>query len=472
MIPIQEYAGRDVAVFGLGRTGISAAKALMAGKARVHAWDENADTRAKAEAAGLKLSDLNKMDWQNLAALVLSPGIPLTHPAPHRMVRMAEMVGVPVIGDIELFARAVLALPERARPKIVGITGTNGKSTTTALIGHILKRAGRDARVGGNIGRGVLDLDAINAQAIYVLELSSYQLDLTKSLHCQVAVWLNLSPDHLDRHGNMENYTAAKKRIFRNMGRQDTAVIGVDSLDMQAIALELNGLADGPKLAPMAAEYALGRGVCVVGGRLFDGLSGRSQRIGDLRKLTALPGRHNHQNIAAAYAACRALGVEPAAILDGIESFPGLPHRLETVGEANGVRFINDSKATNAQAAEQALRTFERVRWIVGGQAKADGIDPLLPLMDRVVKAYLIGEAQERFAGTLAGHAEVQRCGTLSEAVRTAYQDARQSGDEAPVVLLSPACASFDQFRDFEARGDAFRDIVSTLDGVSQLEGA
>ena len=214
MVPITEYAGKDVAVFGLGRTGLSAAKALKAGGARVHAWDDNEETRAKAEAVGITLSDINKRDWQTFAALVLSPGVPYKFPKPHRVVRMAEMTGVPVVGDMELFARAVQALPERGRPKIIGITGTNGKSTTTALIGHILKQAGRDARIGGNIGTGVLDLAALHANAIYVLELSSYQLDLVKSLHCNVAVLLNMSPDHIERHGSMEGYQAAKMRIF------------------------------------------------------------------------------------------------------------------------------------------------------------------------------------------------------------------------------------------------------------------
>ncbi|MEL6473332.1 MAG: UDP-N-acetylmuramoyl-L-alanine--D-glutamate ligase [Pseudomonadota bacterium] len=467
MIPIREYAGRDVAVFGLGRTGLSAAKALAAGGARVHAWDDNEVTRARAEGEGVTLSDINKRDWQTFAALVLSPGVPYKFPQPHRIVRMAEMVGVPVVGDMELFARAVQALPERGRPKIVGITGTNGKSTTTALIGHILKEAGRDARVGGNIGTGVLDMAALHGNATYVLELSSYQLDLVKSLHCDVAVFLNLSPDHLDRHGGLDGYIDAKKRIFQNQTPGDTAVIGADDKVTQALAMSpaARGLA---KLIQVSSQFALGRGVCAIGGSLFETLTGKSERVGDLSGAPALMGRHNHQNAAAAYAACRALGIEPSVIMAAIQSFPGLAHRLEIVGQQGKVRFINDSKATNAQAAEQALRAFNKVYWIAGGQAKSDGVDALKPYYNNVAKAYLIGEAQDIIASSIGDAAPFVRCGSIDKAVRAAYEDASRSGEEA-VVLLSPACASFDQFRDFEARGDAFRAEVEALVGAPGL---
>ena len=468
MIPITEYAGRDVAVFGLGRTGLSAAKALAAGGARVHAWDDNEKTREKAEAEGITLSDINKRDWQTFAALVLSPGVPYKYPQPHRVVRMAEMTGVPVVGDMELFARAVQALPERGRPKIVGITGTNGKSTVTALIGHILKEAGRDARIGGNIGIGVLDMGTLHANAVYVLELSSYQLDLIKSLHCNVAVMLNLSPDHLDRHGSMDGYIEAKKKIFDNQTSHDWAILGVDDLLTQSIAMSRS--AQGPAhVVQISSEFALGRGVSAIEGRLFDSLAGKAMRVGDLREAPALPGRHNHQNAAAAYAACRALGVEPNVIMAAIETFPGLPHRLEQCGTLDGVRFINDSKATNAKATEQALKAYSRVYWIAGGQAKKDGIDALEPLFPRVAKAYLIGEAEEAFAATLKGKAPAVKCGTLEKAVKAAWKDAIDSGDTDPVILLSPASASFDQFRDFEARGDAFKAITAGMIGNDSL---
>ena len=464
MIPVTEYAGRDVAVFGLGRTGLSAAKALAAGGARVHAWDDNEASREKAEAEGITLSDINKRDWQTFAALVLSPGVPYKFPKPHRIVRMAEMPGVPIVGDMELFARAVQALPERGRPKVVGITGTNGKSTTTALIGHILKHAGRDARIGGNIGTGVLDMGALHANAIYVLELSSYQLDLVKSLHCDVAVMLNISPDHLDRHGGMQGYIDAKRKIFDNQTSRDWAVVGFDDLQTQSIAMSLT--ANGPqRVAQISADYALGRGVSAIDGRLFDSLSGKAEKAGDLRQALSLPGRHNHQNAAAAFAACRALGVETNVIMEAILSFPGLPHRLETCGSKDGIRFVNDSKATNAQATEQALKAYSRVYWIAGGRPKTEGIGELEPLFPRVAKAYLIGEAQEQFTRTLKGKAPVAKCGTIETAVQMAWSDAKASGDPDPIILLSPACASFDQFRDFEARGNAFKTIVSDMIG-------
>lgn len=462
MIPITEYAGKDVAVYGLGRTGLSAAKALKAGGARVHAWDDNEETRAKAEAAGIALSDINKRDWQTFAALVLSPGIPYKYPQPHRLVRMAEMTGVPVIGDMELFARAVQALPERARPKIVAITGTNGKSTTTALIGHILKQAGRDVRVGGNIGTGVLDLAPLHSNAVYVLEMSSYQLDLVKSLRCDVAVFMNLSPDHLDRHGGMDGYQAAKMRIFQNQTEKDVAVIGFDDVYTQSIAIGLS--ARGPqKVVQISSTYTLGKGISAVDGRLYDNQSGKAEFVGKLDECPALLGRHNYQNAAAAYAACRALGLDPGAIMAGLRSFPGLAHRMEAVGEIDGIRFINDSKATNAQAAEQALRSFKNIYWIAGGVPKAEGIAPLAPLFPNIAKAYLIGQAEDVFAATLHGKVPSQVCGALDRAVEAAYRDAKAAGEPGAVVLLSPACASFDQFKDYEQRGDAFRRIVQGM---------
>ncbi len=462
MIPITEYAGRDVAVYGLGRTGLSAAKALMAGGARVHAWDDGEQARDKAEAAGVPLSDINKRDWQKFAALILSPGIPYRFPQPHRLVRLAEMTGVPVVGDMELFARAVQSLPEKGRPKVVGITGTNGKSTTTALIGHILTEAGRDARIGGNIGTGVLDMAPLHANAIYVLELSSYQLDLVKSLHCDVSVFLNLSPDHLDRHGGMEGYVEAKKRIFRNQTRENVAVIGIDDPQSEAVAMGRNRGGDA-RVIPISSSFGLGGGVSAVAGHLFDTTGAQAYKIGDLRDAPALPGQHNYQNAAAAYAVCLALGVPAGRIMDGIRSFPGLPHRMERAGKVDGVEFINDSKATNAQAAEQALKTWPKVHWIVGGVPKSDGIAPLEPWFDRVEKAYLIGESEDAFKKTLEDKVKSVKCGTLEKAVEKAFKAAKESGDPDPIVLLSPACASFDQYRDFEARGDAFKEAVGKL---------
>ena len=434
----------------------------MAGGARVCAWDDNEASRKAAEEAGVPMVDLNRRDWQTFAALVLSPGIPFRFPEPHRFVRMAQMVGVPVIGDMELFARALNEFKSVDRPRIVGITGTNGKSTTTALIGHILKFSGKDVRVGGNIGIGVLDLEKLHSEAIYVLELSSYQLDLAESLRCDVAVMLNISPDHLSRHGGMDGYVGAKRRIFRNQGPDDYAIIGVD--DMRSGVMSTQLTSEGlRRVIPISAEYGLGRGVAVLEGMLQDSMSGRAEHPVDIRTAKALPGRHNHQNIAAAYAACRALGLDPSDILSAIETFPGLPHRLENIGAINGVRFINDSKATNAQAAEQAIRAFPNAWWIVGGRPKEEGIDDLVPLFGQIRKAYLIGESTEAFARALTGKLEHSKCRTMDVAVLQAFEDARASGVEGAVVLFSPACASFDQYRDFEQRGLAFRQEAANL---------
>lgn len=462
MIPVRAFEGKDVAVFGLGRSGIATCKALMAGGARVCAWDDNEAARNAAETAGVPLVDLNRRDWQTFSALVLSPGIPFRFPEPHRFVRMAQMVGVPVIGDMELFARAVNELKDFERPRIVGVTGTNGKSTTTALIGHILKVNGKDVRVGGNIGVGVLDLEKLHGAAIYVLELSSYQLDLAETLRCDVAVMLNISPDHLSRHGGMDGYVSAKRRIFRNQGPDDVAVIGVDDTRSQVMATQLSceGLR---RVIPISAEYGLGRGVAVLDGLLQDSISGRADAPADISSAKALPGKHNQQNIAAAYAACRALGLEASDIISAIESFPGLPHRLEMIGTIDGVRFVNDSKATNAQAAEQAIRAFPNAWWIVGGRPKEEGIDDLVPLFGQIRKAYLIGESTETFARVMAGKLDHVKCRTLDVAVETAFNDARASGAAGAVVLFAPACASFDQYRDFEQRGAAFRQEAAKL---------
>ncbi|MBI1340318.1 UDP-N-acetylmuramoyl-L-alanine--D-glutamate ligase [bacterium] len=462
MIPVRAFQGKDVAVFGLGRSGVSAARALMAGGARVHAWDDNEASRKAAGDAGVPLVDLNRKDWQTFAALVLSPGVPHRFPEPHRIARMAQLVGVPIVGDMELFALAVAELDPAQRPRIVGITGTNGKSTTTALIGHILRAAGKDVRVGGNIGVSVLDLERLHAGAIYVLELSSYQLELVQTLHCDVAVLLNIEPDHLGRHGGMEGYIAAKRRIFRNSQPEDWAIIGVDSPRMQTICAQML-FEGGRRVAPISSQYALGRGVTALGAQLSDCLGGRASPPIDMSAARALPGRHNHQNIAAAYAACRALGLDARDITNGVLSFPGLPHRLETVAEVDGVRFVNDSKATNAGAAEQALRAFPGSWWILGGRPKEDGIEALAEHFGSVRKAYLIGEAADDFASVLAGRVETVKCRTLDVAVAAAFADAAASGEREPVVLFSPACASFDQFRDFEARGDAFRGQVLQL---------
>ncbi|HYG25978.1 MAG TPA: UDP-N-acetylmuramoyl-L-alanine--D-glutamate ligase [Caulobacteraceae bacterium] len=461
MIPVRGFEGRKVAVFGLGRTGLTAARALEAGGARAILWDEKEPGRAAARAEGFEVMDLSTADWSQFAALMLSPGVPLTHPEPHWTVRKAQEAEVEILGDIELFARTVNAAPAHKRPKVVVITGTNGKSTTTALLGHVLASAGRDTRVGGNIGFGVLGLPDMHGGAVYVLEVSSYQLDLTSSLKPDVSILLNISPDHLDRHGGMEGYVKAKRRVLLNQGKGDTAVIGVDDPWCQQICTEITA-ANKRTIRPISASKCMGRGVYALQGVLYDATGDRVVEVADLTRARSLPGRHNWQNAAAVYAAARALGVTQEQAAEGLLSFPGLAHRMETVGQIGKVRFINDSKATNADAARQAMSSYPKFYWIAGGIAKAGGIEDLADLFPRIEKAYLVGEAAGDFGRTLEGKAPYAQCGTIEAAAAAAFADAEASGEDA-TVLLSPACASFDQFADFEQRGEAFRAAVASL---------
>lgn len=449
MIPVPGFEGRRIAVFGLGRSGLTAARALKAGGALPVLWDDSVSSRMQAEAEGFAVEDLTAADWSGFAALVLSPGAPLTHPKPHWTVDKAKAAGVEVIGDIELFARAIAALPEAARPKVVAITGTNGKSTTTALIGWVLKQAGLTVHVGGNIGIGVLALPAPTPEAVYVIEVSSYQLDLTTRFAPDVAILTNVSPDHLDRHGGMEGYVAAKARIFQAQGPGGLALVGVDESWGRAVAERL-GRARTVSTTGSTADITAG------GGKL------RAEGVSiDLAAARSLPGRHNAQNAAFAWAAARALGVSHNAAVEGLMTFPGLAHRMEEVGRLGRVRFVNDSKATNADAARQALASYERSFWIAGGRAKAGGIDDLEDLFPRVVEAFLIGEAAGPFAARL-GETPHRISGDMASAVKAAAEAAAATGRDE-VVLLSPAAASFDQYPDFEARGEAFRAAVLAL---------
>jgi UDP-N-acetylmuramoylalanine--D-glutamate ligase len=461
MIPVRGFQGRRVAVFGLGRTGLTAARALVAGGAKPVLWDDNTESVKAAREQGFDVEDLSTADWSDVAALLLSPGVPLHHPEPHWVVRKAREAGVEIVSDIELFAREVNAAPPHKRPKVIAITGTNGKSTTAALTAHVLAHAGRDIRLGGNIGHGVLGLDDMHGGAVYVLELSSYQLDLTSNLKADGAVLLNISPDHLERHGGMDGYVAAKRRIFMNQQPGDTAIVGVDDPWCQRICTELVAANHRP-IWPISSGRAMGRGVYALSGVLYDGTADRVVEVADLTRARSLLGRHNWQNAAAAYAVARSLGVPWEVVVEGLMSFPGLAHRMETVAEIGSVRFVNDSKATNAEAARQAMSSYPRFYWIAGGQPKAGGIAGLQDLLPRVARAYLIGEAAPEFARTLEGRAGHQISGDLRTAVADAYADAARAGGDA-VVLLSPACASFDQFKDFEARGEAFRDAVRAL---------
>jgi UDP-N-acetylmuramoylalanine--D-glutamate ligase len=463
MIPVTTFARRHVAVFGLGKSGLAACRALTAGGATVTAADDSAAGRDAAVAAGFMIEDLANADWSRFAALVLAPGVPLTHPAPHWTVARARAAGVEIIGDIELFCR------ERAKSApnapFVAITGTNGKSTTTALIAHVLHAAGRDAQMGGNIGTAILELAAPAADRIHVIEMSSFQIELTPSLAPTVGVLLNVSPDHLDRHGTMEHYAALKARLVADAGRP---IVGEDDDWCRDIAERLR-LADRTWVDLVSASSRVPHGWYATGTKLIARApwTGPLGTFADLAGIGSLRGRHNIQNALAASAAAMILEVSPGEVAAALKSFPGLPHRLEEIGRVGRTLFINDSKATNADSAATALAAFERdIYWILGGRPKQGGITTLGSYFPRIAKAYLIGEASDEFAATLESKVPVARCGTLDAAVAAAARDAATRGGPEPVVLLSPACASYDQYRNFEVRGDAFRALVAALPGI------
>jgi UDP-N-acetylmuramoylalanine--D-glutamate ligase len=507
MIPVTTYYRKTVALFGLGGSGLVTAQALVAGGARVAAWDDNPGARDAADAAGVPLVDLNAADWKGFAALVLAPGVPLTHPEPHWTVDRAKAAKVPVIGDVELFCR------ERARiapfSPFVAITGTNGKSTTTALIAHILKADYRDVQLGGNIGTPVLALDPIHSASFFIIELSSFQIDLTPSLRPTVGVLLNITPDHLDRHGTMENYAAIKERLAV---KAEQSCVGVDDERCRGIA---DRIARKRYCYTFSTDEDYNKGYHLDGTKVRFDTGDMHEELLDLAGIRSLRGLHNGQNAIAAAAAIGALGgmlwpasfnpflkrditlkrrlfediedfkrrlsvpanryvVTPEAVQRRREalqaafaSFPGLPHRMEEIGRIGRTIFINDSKATNADSTSKALATWERdIFWIVGGKQKEGGIKELEPFFPRVTKAYLIGASSDDFAATLQGKVELERCGTLDNALAASARDAAQCAGPEPVVLLSPACASYDQFRNFEVRGDAFRALVEALPGL------
>lgn len=460
MFPATTFKGRKVAVFGLARSGTATIEALQLGGATVHAWDDSVPAVEKAKAAGWPISNLHQLDFATLDALVLSPGVPLTHPEPHWTVLKARHAGIEVIGDTEIFAREAAA----AGSRIVAITGTNGKSTTTALTGHVLQQAGLDVDVGGNIGKAVFLLRQPVRGRVYVLELSSFQIDLMPQLDPEVGILTNLTPDHLDRHGTMENYAAVKSRMFARQHKGDTALCGVD--DDWCAAIADKAAATGADMRRVSVVRDLADGIAAHDGVLRDKRAGKVIAEIDLRAMPALKGRHNWQNACMAYGAAIALGVDARTIADAMMSFPGLAHRMQQVGRVGSIPFINDSKATNADAAEKALSSFENIYWIAGGIAKTGGIEPLRPLFPRVTRAYLIGQAAQDFAAALGPAVPHQDCGTLDKAVTAALHDAQKDQGPGAVVLLSPACASFDQYPNFEVRGDAFVKAVSLLPGV------
>ncbi|UWR18327.1 UDP-N-acetylmuramoyl-L-alanine--D-glutamate ligase [Sulfitobacter pontiacus] len=456
MIPVQGLTGAKVAILGLGRSGLSAARALAAGGAVPICWDDNPAARAAAQAEGFDCVDLGKAGvFDDIARLIVSPGIPHLYPAPNPVIVAAQDAAVPVDNDIGLFFQSFATLAWDnfdVVPKIIAITGSNGKSTTSALVHHILKHAGRPTQLAGNIGRGVLDIEPAIDGEVVVLELSSYQTDLARNLTPDVAVFTNLSPDHLDRHAGMGGYFAAKRRLFAE-GGPDRAVIGVDEPEGRFLAGQLSeGAADDRVIRVSVDRKLTGLGWQVFARKGFLSEYRGGKQIGsiDLRSITGLPGAHNHQNACAAYAACRTLGFAPKIIEAAFHSFGGLPHRSQTVGEADGVRFVNDSKATNVDSAVKALAAFKNIRWICGGLEKEGGLGSLSEPLETVRKAYVIGREAAQFAMKLGVEAEV--CGTMDIAVARAVEDA-EAGD---VVLLAPAAASFDQYDSFERRGEDF----------------
>jgi UDP-N-acetylmuramoylalanine--D-glutamate ligase len=429
MIPLAHLKGEKIVIVGLGRSGLSSIAACIASQADVFAFDDNQATCDKAAKMGAHILTLDNFNWQGVKALVLAPGIPLYFPKPHPWAVAARAVGVPIICDIELFAQSRAQLPAH---KVIGITGTNGKSTTTALITHILTSAGIPAVMGGNIGIPILDQYVLPAGGVYVLELSSYQIDLLHTLACDVAVLTNITPDHLDRHGDIAGYAAAKERLFDMQTTEGVAVISVDDVFSGAIYAR-----------------AASRKISITTTKPLEGQAA----------WPALQGIHNAQNVAAAIAACEAIGVVRDKINTVLITFPGLSHRMERIAEKHGVLYVNDSKATNADSAAPALSAYPAIHWIVGGRRKTDELDACLPHLKNVRAAYAIGEAEDIFSDILTPHIIVHKCSTLDRAVTMATK-AAQAGE---VVLLSPACASQDQFKDFEARGDAFRAEVEKI---------
>lgn len=432
MIKLTVMSSKRVAVFGLGGSGIVTAKALLEGGADVVAWDDNPDSVARASAEGIATADLHQIEWGKIESFVLSPGVPLTHPHPHWSVELAKAAGVEIIGDVELFCRQLRAAETSA--KMIAITGTNGKSTTTALLTHILTELGCDVQMGGNIGVPVLLLEAPADDRIYVVECSSYQIDLAPSLDADIAILLNLAPDHLDRHGTMEHYAEVKERL---VAEAETAIVGVGDKWSAAIAARL------PDCITIDVDHL--------------------DQLLDLANAPSLRGEHNIQNALAATAAGKVLGLSPAKMAKALSTFGGLAHRMQIVATRGKVKFINDSKATNADAASKSLASFEPIFWIAGGLAKDGGIEELRPLFARVEKAYLVGEAAPAFASTLGDDVPYEISATMDVAVAHAAQDAAQCDADEPVVLLAPAAASFDQYQNFEKRGDAFVFAVQNL---------
>ncbi len=462
MIPVTSFAGRRVAVFGLGGSGLASCEALRAGGADVVACDDSADRMSAAAQVGFVTADLRHAAWETFAALVLTPGVPLTHPQPHWTVLLAQRAGVEVIGDVELFCR------ERRRhapnAPFVAITGTNGKSTTTALIAHLMREAGHDVQMGGNIGTAILSLEPPRAGRVHVIEMSSYQIDLCPSLDPSVGILLNVSEDHIDRHGSIDHYAAVKERLVAGVQPGGAAIVGVDDGWCRAVADRLDQA--GKPVVRVSVKQPLADGMYVEHDTIVRAAGGARTEIARIGGIGSLRGVHNAQNATCAAAAALALGVRGDVLQKGLRSFPGLAHRMEQTGRRGNVLFVNDSKGTNADATARALASFGDIFWIAGGKPKSGGITSLAEFFPRIRKAYLIGAAAQEFAATLEGKVPYEISETLEVAVPNAARDAEAAALSDAVVLLSPACASFDQFPNFEVRGVRFGELVRALDGV------
>jgi UDP-N-acetylmuramoylalanine--D-glutamate ligase len=456
MVAIKEFAEKKVGVFGLGKAGNAAVASLVDSGAEVYAWDDGEMGREKLAALQSKahITPIEEWPWEACEALVLAPGVPLTHPKPHAVVDLAHKHNVPIIGDVELLYRAA---PEAT---YIGITGTNGKSTTTALIGHLCEVAGLEVFVGGNIGTPACDLPVLGQKGIYVIELSSYQLDLMDRAKFHISVFLNVTPDHLDRHGDMAGYIAAKAHIFDRQTQEDIAIIATDDSYTSDIYENLKEK-QNQNVIEVSSSKKLSDAVWAEGDEIKVNMAGAQSGF-SLAGHLHLKGQHNAQNVAVATATLLSLSVPLEVIKKGVERFVGLPHRAQYVGVFDGITCVNDSKATNAEAAEKALTSYENIYWIVGGRAKEGGINMLKPHFNRVKHAFLIGEAAEDFAHTLQG-VEHTNSGTIAKAVADAHAAIKAAGDKDAVLLLSPACASFDQYPNFELRGDDFCTQVQKL---------
>jgi UDP-N-acetylmuramoylalanine--D-glutamate ligase len=459
MINVTSFRNKSIGVLGLGRSGLSAVRALEAGGADVWAWDDVEEKREGAKLSGVSLTNLYNSDLAKIDTLILSPGIPDQYPEPHPLTVEARKVGCAIICDIDLLAR------ENNSARFIGISGTNGKSTTTSLVGHIFNRANYQTEIGGNYGVPALDLQQLDSNGTYVLEISSYQLERIPCMELDIAILLNISADHLDRHGGMEGYIAAKKILFERSKGDSKTIIGMEDIHCRSICMELmleRGIAN---IIPISASARMPGGVYIDNGVLIDDLKNKKDVILDLSGIATLPGEHNWQNAAAAYAAARSAGIETDKIINGLKSYQGLSHRQELIKSVDGVSFINDSKATNTGSAAKALACYDNIHWIVGGQFKEENLGALQRVLKKVEHAYIIGSNLDKLENLLSPFLSVSRCGNLEKALQTAYHNACLA--KPSTILLSPACASFDQFADFEERGQTFRHLIQNLESLS-----